>query len=80
MENEILFRLIANPNKLKKKRDNVNTFDYELLEILKKKYDRYEITNDSFEKIKKGIEDILINQEINLIIDDIINEIPIKNE
>lgn len=80
MENEIFYRLIANPRRLKKNNDNFNNTDDELLNILKKKYNEYEITNDSYDKIKKSIENVLINNEINLIVNDIICEVNINNE
>ena len=77
MDNEIFYRLIANPRRLKKT-NNYNNIDDELLNIIKKKYDNYDITNECFQKIKSS-ENVLINNEINLIVDDIVCNVNINN-
>lgn len=79
MENDLFYRLIANPRRLKKN-NNYNNYDDELLNLIKKMYDNYDITNESYEKIKKSIENILINNEINLIVDNIIRDVNTQNE
>jgi hypothetical protein len=70
---DILYKLIANPNRLKKKDVNSNNiYNTELLRVLKLKYNQYEITDDMYNKIKKQIDDIVINDEINLIVNEMI--------
>jgi len=76
MNSEILFKLIANPQRTKRSLINAEIYnDNNLYEELKKKYTGYIITDDIYIKIKKGIEDILIQNEINLTINDMINDI-----
>ena len=78
------FRLMANPTKLKKKKNNLNIEYDELYIILKKKYSNYDWDNKLYKYIKEQIESDLMNYTINDIIDnminDIINDICIKNK
>lgn len=74
MEND-LFRLIANPYKLKKQ--NIQHVDYyeDLFLLLKKKYPNYTIDYNIYNKILNKIENTLIENIIQEIIVSIINSI-----
>jgi len=76
LNSDILFKLIANPYRVKRNITKAEIYnDNNLHEELKKKYSGYIITDKIYIQIKKGIEDILINNEINLIMNEMINDI-----
>ena len=76
MESDMFFRLIANPQKLKRNQ-NINNDNDELmlLNSIKKYYDVPDISTETFIKIKESINNILNQYEINLIVDDLVEDI-----
>ena len=76
MESDMFFRLIANPQKLKRNQ-NINNDNDELmlLNSIKKYYDVPDISTETFIKIKEAINNILNQYEINLIVDDLVEDI-----
>lgn len=76
MDNDLYYRLIANPRRLKKYNEYLD-YDEKLSNILKMKYPDYNISNELLTDIKNRINDIIVNSEINLIVNDIINNVEI---
>ena len=77
MENDLYYRLIANPRRLKKTNQYID-YDEKLINILKIKYPDYNISSELLTNIKNKINEIIVNSEINLIVDNIINNIELS--
>ena len=76
MDSDMFFRLIANPQRLKRNQ-NINNDNDELmlLNSIKKYYDVSDISTETFIKIKESINKIINQYEINLIVDDLVEDI-----
>ena len=76
MDSDMFFRLIANPQRLKRNQ-NINNDNDELilLNSIKKYYDVPDISTETFIKIKESINNILNHYDINLIVDDLVEDI-----
>ena len=76
MDSDMFFRLIANPQKLKRNQPTNNENDeLMLLNSIKKYYDVSDISTETFIQIKESINNILNQYEINLIVDDLVEDI-----
>jgi len=72
----MFFRLIANPQRIKKNKPTNNDNDeLSLLNSIKKYYDVSDISTETFIQIKESINNILNQYEINLIVDDLVEDI-----
>ena len=72
--NDDPFYLLANPNFLKKKKNNYN-IDDEIISLLKKKFPKLTFKKNDHQSIFEKIEILLINLEINKLIDELIFKI-----
>lgn len=76
MNSDMFFRLIANPQRLKRNQNNNNdNNELILLNSIKKYYDVSDISTETFIQIKESINNILNQYEINLIVDDLVEDI-----
>ena len=72
--NDDPFYLLANPNFLKKKKNNYN-IDDEILNLLKKKFPKLTFKKNDHQFIFEKIEILFINLELNKFLDELILKI-----